>query len=169
MLIEPRPAKPGTYRRRLQAEIRDRALALAHAAEKARPSARMRVPLLAELAPIEPPSRSERCDALQRAVERVFGLTTEALLAKNRRAAFVHPRRLLMYLMRVDAGASLSLIAARLDLDHTTVLHHCRVVATRLGAGDAAIAAQVAAIRAAIVAAGRGSAGPGRAKAGLAP
>jgi chromosomal replication initiator protein len=86
---------------------------------------------LAGMAPETPRARMTPVGVVA-AVAEHFGVTVEALRARRRDKEIVWPRQVAMYLLREVAGISLSDAGAHLGRDHTTVLHGCERVATRL-------------------------------------
>jgi chromosomal replication initiator protein len=71
--------------------------------------------------------------SVQDAVCNFFGLNPGDLTGRDRRAAAAYPRQLAMYLSRQLTDASLPRIGAAFGgRDHTTVLHACQRIATRL-------------------------------------
>ena len=89
-------------------------------------------------------------DQVLAAVSQYFGVALDALLARRRDKETVVPRQVAMYLMREEAGSSLSDIGARLGgRDHSTVLHGCERIAELL-ASDSRLRADVAAVRASL-------------------
>jgi chromosomal replication initiator protein len=62
-----------------------------------------------------------------------FGITADDLTGRDRRAGASYPRQLAMYLSRQLTDASLPRIGAAFGgRDHTTVLHACQKVTTRV-------------------------------------
>ncbi|MGQ9681014.1 MAG: chromosomal replication initiator protein DnaA [Anaerolineae bacterium] len=97
----------------------------------------MRLPLNEETAaaalqdvlmPAEAPSGQQIIDA----VCRHYGLSREDLQQRRRNQEIVVPRQVAMYLLREEAGMSLSQIGHELGgRDHTTVLHACDKIASQ--------------------------------------
>ncbi|WP_425105466.1 helix-turn-helix domain-containing protein [Ancylobacter sp.] len=103
----------------------------------------------AQLMPAKVPS-PVRIDDVQRVVCRHYGVTREDLLSQRRTAAVVKPRQIAMYLAKVLTLRSLPEIGRRFGgRDHTTVLHAVLKL-TRQVEIDAALAAEVAGLTAAI-------------------
>jgi chromosomal replication initiation ATPase DnaA len=76
-----------------------------------------------------------------------FGLTRADLLSRRRTPRVARPRQVVMFLAKELTPASLPEIGRRMgDLDHTTILHGIRKIASLIEAGDP-IAADVKAIR----------------------
>ena len=67
------------------------------------------------------------------AVEQRYGLPSGAVLSHSKQRRFAWPRQLAMYLARVQLGWSYPRIAKAFERkDHTTVMHACRVLPSRL-------------------------------------
>lgn len=77
-----------------------------------------------------------------------FGVTIGDLLSQRRTANIMRPRHIAMYLAKAVTLRSLPYIGSRFgDRDHTTILHAVRKVESLIEAGDAAVIADVAAIK----------------------
>ncbi|HKN92702.1 MAG TPA: chromosomal replication initiator protein DnaA [Thermoleophilaceae bacterium] len=88
------------------------------------------------LATLYPPADTRRCslEAIQQAAAEEFGITTEALVAQDRRPAVAFARQVAMYLARELTQESLPAIGARFGgRNHSTVLHAHRKIAADLG------------------------------------
>jgi chromosomal replication initiator protein len=72
-------------------------------------------------------------EEIQEMTAEACGITPEDLVSESRRAAFVLPRQIAMYLAREHTGETLPAIGARFGgRNHTTVLHACRRIAERM-------------------------------------
>ncbi len=88
------------------------------------------------LATLYPPADTGRCslEAIQQAAAEEFGITTEALVAQDRRPAVAFARQVAMYLARELTQESLPAIGARFGgRNHSTVLHAHRKITADLG------------------------------------
>jgi Bacterial dnaA protein helix-turn-helix len=85
-----------------------------------------------------PPSGAQ----IREIVARHYGLTRAEVQGESRRAEYVLPRHVAMYLCVRLGGLSLTLTGRVLNRDHTTVLHGVKRVA-RLSAENAALAAEI--------------------------
>ncbi len=86
-------------------------------------------------------------EAILQAVADFYGLSIEALIGTSRRQEIVRPRQVACYLLRQEAGASLTQIGQWLGgRDHTTVLYACERIAASLEE-DSALRREVQAIR----------------------
>jgi chromosomal replication initiator protein len=85
----------------------------------------------------EPGAREISPDRVLATVARHFGVTVEALRGKARDHAIAWPRQVAMYLLRDETPASLSQIGQHLGgRDHSTVLHGCNQVTSKLAGSD---------------------------------
>jgi len=76
-------------------------------------------------------------DKLIDIVTRHFSITKEEIIGKQRNRRFVHPRHILMYLMRLECGMSFPQIGDALGgKDHTTIMHGSGVIEKELGRDD---------------------------------
>lgn len=91
---------------------------------------------------LPPPARRvPSLAAIQEAVCRLHGLTTDELLSPQRSTRVARARQLAMYLAREMTSLSLAEIARGFDRDHTTVIHAIRAVSSKLEPGSETAAA----------------------------
>ncbi len=89
------------------------------------------------LTDLMPRQRSVNPNQVLAAVSRVFGLTADQLLGRNRSREVALPRQVAMYLLREEANASLLQIGETLGgRDHTTVMYACDKVADLIERDD---------------------------------
>ncbi len=75
--------------------------------------------------------------AILTAVGRVFGISREKLVGRDRSREVALPRQVAMYLMREIGGLSLPQIGEALGgRDHTTVLYACEKIADQIERDD---------------------------------
>lgn len=69
---------------------------------------------------------TDRLDVLFNVVSEHYELTREQLAGSTRKGHVVEGRRMFLYLARILTNKSLSVIGARVNKDHATVLHQFR-------------------------------------------
>lgn len=91
--------------------------------------------LKAALSPAQPPpvlSPEKRIAQIITAITEHHGLSRSQLLAGNRRERIARIRQLAMYVSQSTSGASLQTIGAAFKRHHSTVMHACRAVESRI-------------------------------------
>jgi chromosomal replication initiator protein len=95
--------------------------------------------VLASLYPLTAPARCS-LEAIQQAAAEEFGLTTEVLVAQDRRPGVAFARQVAMYLARELTQESLPAIGARFGgRNHSTVLHAHRKISADLERDEAVV------------------------------
>lgn len=85
--------------------------------------------------------------AVIRAVSAQIGSTVEDILSRRRVPGVIHARKVVCFVAYKVTNLTLTGIGKRIGRDHSTVLHDVRRIEAMLAAGDADLAADIAAIR----------------------
>lgn len=125
--------------RRVQSNIRELEGALTRVVAFADLSGQPMTTQLVETALVDLlPRRSDvGPDAIVREVAHSFGISTDAMISRDRSRQVAFPRQIAMYLLREEANISLPQIGEALGgRDHTTVMYGCEKIADMLERDD---------------------------------